>query len=161
VLELPQIAEGSEHRVFLDAERALVYKATRPGQFGESYYLDEGKVFQKNCMPIEYLARLRLWRFVFGSAPASLGMTSIGQFVTSHEFITGELPTQNEVDTFLKEVGFTPIRQQYWLWKKVYRPTHLFRLEVEIGDARDENFVKTQSGIVPIDIRLWALNKRA
>jgi len=109
---LPQIAEGSEHRVYLDAASARVFKA-----------------------------------------PEAHGVTSKGQIVSSHEFITGELPAQDEVDTFLIRAGFTPIRQKYWLWQKVY-PRH--HLRVELGDARDENFVKTPSGIVPIDVRLWA-----
>jgi hypothetical protein len=153
VMHLPQIAEGSEHRVYLHAGSARVFKATRPGLFGESYFIQNEKIFQKNCRPLEYLARLRLWKHLFGSAPKAHGVTSAGQIVSSHEFITGELPSQDEVDPFLIRAGFSPIRQKYWLWQKVY-PRH--HLRVELGDARDENFVKTPSGIVPIDVRLWA-----
>ena len=31
--------------------------------------------------------------------------------------------------------------------------------EIWLGDARDENFVLTTDGIVPIDIRLWIVEK--
>jgi hypothetical protein len=157
---LPQIAEGSEHRVFLDVANARVFKATRPGLFGESYYIQDNEVFQRNCRPLEYLSRLLLWKSVFGSAPEAHGITALGQIVTSHEFITGNLPSQDEVDRFLEEAGFVPIKQKYWLWKKVYRPSRVSspRLIIELGDARDENFVKTPSGIVPIDIRLWGVH---
>jgi len=58
------------------------------------------------------------------------------------------------VDRFLVEEGFDPVKQEYWLWQKVF-PEQGFG--VGLGDARDENFVKTSRGIVPIDIRLWTL----
>jgi hypothetical protein len=155
--DFPLIAEGSEHRVYLDAENARVVKATRPGLFGEWYYIRDDKVHQSNCRPLEYLARLLFWKQLFGSAPISLGVTAAGQIVSSHEFITGELPSQIEVDSFLKEAGFSPIKQRFWLWEKEYRPQRKTsrRLIIRLGDARDENFVKAHSGIVPIDIRLW------
>ncbi|HEY0255800.1 MAG TPA: hypothetical protein VGC39_00040, partial [Candidatus Methylacidiphilales bacterium] len=137
-MSLPQIAEGSEHRVYLDAVNAQVFKATRPGLFGESYYLANDKIFQRNCRPLEYLARLRLWKFVFGSAPQAHGVTGSGQIVSSHKFITGELPSQAEVDSFLESAGFVPIRQKHWLWKKVYRRHRDSGplLIIELGDAR-------------------------
>jgi hypothetical protein len=145
------LAEGSEHLVYLDANSATVFKATRPNIFGESYYLDSaGKINQKNCSPLEYLIRLRLWKKLFQSAPRDLGMTDRGQIISCHNFITGRKPTQYAVDTFLAEAGLTAVRQPYWLWKRNYP-----ELEVWMGDARDDNFVETKSGIVPIDIRLW------
>ncbi len=36
------------------------------------------------------------------------------------------------------------------MWKKAYE-----KFEIWLGDARDDNFVETKAGIVPIDIRLW------
>jgi hypothetical protein len=155
--DFPLIAEGSEHRVYLDADNARVLKATKPGVFGERYYIREDKVHQANCRPLEYLARLLFWKQLFGSAPTALGITQAAQIISSHEFITGELPSQAEVDSFLKDAGFAPIKQRFWLWEKEYRPLRKTtrRLIIRLGDARDENFVKTNSGIVPIDIRLW------
>ena len=144
--------EGSEHRVYLDAENGRVFKATKPGLFGESYFLKEGKIAQKNCSPFDYIVRLRLWWHVFQSAPEALGITREGQIVSSHEFITGSLPAQESVDSFLEDAGFVPVRKQYWLWEKPY-PEEAFA--IGLGDARADNFVETPVGIVPIDVRLW------
>ncbi|HEX3856690.1 MAG TPA: hypothetical protein VHY30_05275 [Verrucomicrobiae bacterium] len=143
--------EGSEHLVFLDAPNATVFKATRPNIFGESYYLDAtGKINQRNCSPLDYLIRLRLWKKLFQSAPRDLGMTAQGQIISSHKFITGIKPAQADVDSFLFEAGLSAVKQQYWLWKRTYPD-----FEIWLGDARDDNFVETSAGIVPIDIRLW------
>jgi hypothetical protein len=89
---------------------------------------------------------------VFRSAPEALGITPEGQIVSVHEFVSGVLPEQDEVDDFLMEAGFVPVRQKYWLWEKPY-PTEAFA--IGLGDARADNFVKTPFGIVPVDVRLW------
>jgi len=151
-LTLPQVAEGSEHLVFADAASGRVFKLTKLGLYGENYFIESGRIAQKNCSPFEYLARLRLWRHVFRSAPEPLGITPGGQIVSRHEFVSGVPPEQDEVDEFLKEAGFVPVRQKYWLWEKPY-PAEAFG--IGLGDARADNFVKTPLGIVPIDVRLW------
>ena len=151
-MSLPRVSEGSEHRVYFDEEKGLVFKATKPGLFGESYFIADGKITQKNCSPFDYIVRLRLWKHVFDSAPVHLGITPDGQIVSSHEFISGEPPTQPEVDAFLEREGFVPVRKKYWLWEKPY-PLDAFA--IGLGDARADNFVKSSAGIVPIDVRLW------
>jgi hypothetical protein len=107
---------------------------------------------QRNCSPLDYLLRLRIWRHVFGSAPDPIGITSKNQIVSQHRFVKGTPPSQPEVDQFLNDIGFVPLRPQYWLWQKEYVD---LGFSVGLGDARDENFVKTSLDIVPIDIRLW------
>jgi hypothetical protein len=87
VLGLPQIGQGSEHIVFLKTESATVFKVTHPKIYGESYYIENDKMAQKNASPLDYLFRLRLWRILFGSAPRDLGITAEGQIVSSHEYI--------------------------------------------------------------------------
>ena len=147
-----QFAEGSEHCVYLDDLNGLVFKTTKPGLFGENYYLSNGRIAQRNCSPFDYLVRLRLWQHLFDSAPKPLGLTTEGQIVSSHEFITGSPPDQSELDAFLETEGFTPVRQQYWLWQKSYSSQGF---ALGLGDARADNFVKSPEGIVPIDVRLW------
>jgi hypothetical protein len=150
---LPKISEGSEHLVFFDADKSQVYKLTKPNLFGEAYYLDSsGRINQRNCGPMEYLIRLRIWKKIFGSAPFPLGITNSGQIVSAHQFISGSFPTQGDVDNFLVTAGLIPVKQEYWLWKKSY-PAQEF--DIGLGDARADNFVSSASGIVPIDIRLW------
>ena len=155
-LSLPQIAEGSEHIVFFREADAHVVKVTRPRTFGESYYLQEGLVHQRNCSPLDYLIRLRIWREVFDSAPLELGITTGGQIVSVQKYITGELPTQDAVDEFLLASGFSDVKRPCFLWKKAYP-----EFDVWLGDARDENFVQTPLGIVPIDVRMWFTNATA
>jgi Serine/Threonine/Tyrosine Kinase found in polyvalent proteins len=151
-VELPKISEGSEHIVYLDQGDTSVVKTTKPGIFGESYYLVNGAINQRNCSPLDYLIRLRLWKKVFGSAPVALGITDLGQIVTKHKFIAGKPPEQAIVDDFLIKAGLEPVKQKFWLWKKSY-PIDEF--EIGVGDARADNFVIGDSGIVPIDLRLW------
>jgi hypothetical protein len=42
------------------------------------------------------------------------------------------------------------VKRQCFIWKKAEGED-----EIWVGDTRDENFVKTEHGIIPIDVRLW------
>ena len=149
---LPKLAEGSEHLVFLDAANAKVFKLTRKGMYGELYYLVNNLMHQRNCAPVEYLLRLRIWKKIFQSAPRDIGITDAGQIVSTHEFVTGTEPTQESVNAFLERAGLKPVRNDCWVWKREY-PEGGF--DIWLGDARRDNFVEAAGGIVPIDIRMW------
>jgi len=149
-ISLPKLAEGSEPLVYYDERLAKVFKLTRPRVFGEFYYLVGGLVHQRNCSPLDYLLRLRHWKRLFGSAPKDLGITPSGQIVSTQKFISGTQPPQEIVDAFLLRSGLSPVKQDCWLWKKAYPD-----IEIWLGDARADNFVLTEMGVVPIDIRLW------
>jgi hypothetical protein len=146
----PKLAEGSEHIVFLDGAHGKVWKLTWPGVFGDSYYLVNELVHQRNNSPQEYLTRFRLWKTIFQSAPKAFGVTSLGQIVSTQQFITGVAPSQEETDRFLHEAGLIPRKQRLWLWKRAFP-----KFDVWVGDARSDNFVQSPEGIVPIDLRLW------
>ena len=90
----------------------------------------------------------------FGFAPRPVGLTKAGQIVSAQRFVEGEPPTQVEVDEFLLREGLEPVKRSCWLWKKK-DPNN--EVEYWIGDARDDNFVKTPRGIVPIDLRMWGV----
>lgn len=47
------------------------------------------------------------------------------------------------------------VRLNCWLWKKVDNDSEI---EIWIGDARSDNFVLAQNGMVPIDIRIWGVS---
>lgn len=147
---LPRIAEGSEHVVYLDEKSDSVVKLTWPGIYGDSYYLDGSRVYQRKCSPVEYLIRLRLWEKLFSGAPEALGITPEGQIISRQPFISGTPPDQDEVNEFLRESDLTAVKESCWLWKRSYDD-----FEIWIGDARADNFVLTENGMVPIDIRLW------
>ena len=148
----PKIAQGSEHAVYLEEGSTDVLKVTLEGTYGDFYYLVNGKVHQEKSTPLEYLVRQHLWKKLFGVAPYPKGITRQGYIVTTQTFMPGLPPTQEEVDLFLQESGLVPVKASCFLWKK---EKDYSGLEIWIGDTRDENFVKTESGIVPIDIRLW------
>jgi hypothetical protein len=115
--------------------------------------VERGAVFQDKSDPLEYLVRLRLWNKLFRPGPECLGITDRGQVVTRQKFIEGKYPEQKEVDDFLeKEAKLTPVIKSCWLWRKDYPD---LELSIWVGDARADNFVKTPSEILPIDLRLW------
>jgi hypothetical protein len=118
--------------------------------FGEKYYLVNNLVNECKCSPLEYLIRMHLWEKLFRSSPTALGITNAGSIVSIQPFIQGHEPAQDTVDKFLFESGLVEVKRKCWLWKRAYKG-----LEVWIGDARRDNFVETDQGIVPIDIRVW------
>ena len=146
----PKLAEGSEHIVYFDENRASVLKLTRPGIFGDSYYLVNELMHQRNNSPQEYLMRFRLWKTIFEFAPRPLGVTKLGQIVSVQQFISGGVPSQEAVDGFLLEAGLRARKRHLWLWKRAFQ-----RFDIWVGDARSDNFVESKEGIVPIDLRLW------
>jgi hypothetical protein len=86
----------------------------------------------------------------FGLPTTPAGITELGQIVSRQKFIVGDLPSQTEVNAFMVEAGMIPVKIECFLWK-----THADDIEIWVGDVRDENFVKTEAGIIPIDIRMW------
>lgn len=60
----------------------------------------------------------------------------------------------SEVDQFLVEAGAVAVRQKCWLWKKADVDPES---EIWIGDARSDNFVLAEEGIIPIDIQIWGV----
>jgi len=148
---LPLLAEGSEHSVYFNAAKVEVLKVTKSGIYGDYYELIDGRIHQFQCTPVEYLIRMLLLKKHFGFSQQTLGITDRLQIVSRQKFIVGDPPSQEVVDTFLKNAGLIPVKQRYWLWRGVPRDG----LEPWVGDARADNFVITARGIVPIDLRMW------
>ena len=157
-ISFPELARGSEHAVHLDESTGTVTKVTLPGCFGDWNYFEGDRICQAQSTPLPYLNRLLIWRNIFGNAPSAMGMTLDGRIVTTQKFITGEPPTQPQVDHYLASSGMIPWRQACFLWKS-QKLTNL--VQVGIGDTRDENFVLSDFGIVPIDLRFWWLPRKA
>lgn len=151
---LTPLDQGSEHEVLFDEATSEVVKITLPGTYGDYYEIIEGKINQFASTPREYLVRMRWWEKLFSAAPIPLGMTETGQIISRHKFIYGKEPQQAEVDQFLIDAGAEPVRQDCWLWKKVDVDPDI---EVWLGDVRSDNFVLTEQGIIPIDIRIWGV----
>ena len=154
-MDLPRLDEGSEHLVLFDGMTSEVVKITRPGTYGDYYEIINDRIFQFDSTPAEYLLRMRWWEKLFSTAPHPIGMTESGRIVSRQKFILGDPnPPQEKVDQFLVEAGAVAVRQSCWLWKKVEDDAEI---EVWIGDARSDNFVLAEDGIIPIDIRIWGV----
>jgi len=148
-----KLTHGSEHTVYLERQfQESVVKSTLPGLYGDKYYLKEGTVFQQACTPYEYLVRLRLWKKLFGFAPWAVGISESGQIISVQDFVPGEMPSQDQVNDFLRQSGLTAVKESCWLWKQddAIQPVSIW-----VGDARSDNFVANQGEIIPIDLRLW------
>ena len=154
--ELHKLDEGSEHVVYFGEDKADVVKLTRVGTYGDWYFVNEGRVFQRNATPGDYLMRQFMLLHTFGFAAVPMGITAEGQIVSVQKFVYGSPPSQIEVDEFLLAFGFDPVKRSCWLWKKGVPGDNM---DFWIGDARADNFVKTSGGIVPIDLRMWVLER--
>ena len=151
---LRKLDEGSEHSVYLNPTGTHVLKLTFPNRFGEFYYIAEGRMNERRCTPLEYLTRIRLVGKFFGFSSLALGITDTNRMVSIQRFVSGDSATQDEVDSFLSESSFSPVRQNCWLWNTEDSVgNHTFK--IWIGDARCDNFVKTPQGLIPINLRMW------
>lgn len=147
-----ELTEGSEHRVYLEQQSGGVVKCTLTGLYGDRYALKEGTVWQYACTPYEYLVRLHLWRRLFGFAPRPVGIFETGQIVSEQEFVSGNMPTQEMVNEFMRQSGLVAVKESAWLWK-IDDETQ--SVSTWVGDARSDNFVEHEGQIIPIDLRLW------
>lgn len=150
---LAKLTEGSEHEVYLEEAAGAVYKLTRPGTFGDWYYLQNGRVHQHKCMLAQYLVRLYVWEELFGGAPRPIGIARTGQIISRQKFIKGEIPAQAQVDEYLETSGLMAAKKSCFLWRRPYE-----QFQIWVGDTRDENFVLTEAGMAPIDLRVWVTN---
>ena len=157
-IPVPELTRGSEHVVYLEEESGIVMKVTLPGCFGDWNYFEGNRICQAQSTPQLYLNRLLIWRSIFGNAPIAIGMTHDGRIVTTQKFIKGLPPTQAQANDYLAASGMIPWRKECFLWKS-HKIQKFYR--VGIGDTRDENFVMSDLGIVPIDLRFWWLPRNA
>jgi hypothetical protein len=115
---LKNYEEGSEHLVYLPSDSADVIKVTRPGLYGDSYYLGVDRVHQRACTPLDYLIRMALLAEYFNFSAEYLGVTPDLQIVTSQPFVEGDPPTDAEVAESLLSKDVEPVKLSCWLWKK-------------------------------------------
>lgn len=150
--------QGAEHQVFYRPADGRMVKRTYPGTFGVT---PDFKGNQTAATPLYYLRRLGLMNRVFGSDIRMEGIQMgespiIGQrgeqpaIVTSQPFVLpadprNPHPTTAEIGTFMREEGFQPRPNSYYGWE---RPAD----GVTVLDARPDNFIKAERGIVPVDL---------
>ncbi len=101
-------------------------------------------------MPLDYLERWSLQNDVFGDTVEFEGvMKSPGgiSLVVSQAWITGEVPTEEEIIECMKSFGFLPTS----LPESFYSPVR----DQAAMDCHDGNFVKVGGWVLPIDIIIF------
>jgi hypothetical protein len=153
----------SEHTVYYDPAQNRAIKVTLPGEFGWVPTLANGRWNLGVATPLEYLRRWQLFNEVFGDDAQLEGATiSTGpsmviggnadpvSIVISqrwHEAAdpNSPAPTQAEVSTFLRRLGFEPLSGSFGGWRRSSDG-------VVVLDAFPDNFIKTRSGVMPFDL---------
>jgi hypothetical protein len=133
---------GSEHEVWLSADKLRVIKATHAGEFGRKFGPDRFATLE------EYLERIRLLNEEFAVGWQIEGVCGEGRsrrLITSQPAYHGKPPTLAEIRQFMLERGFEFHRTRFGdAW---------FRKEdrMLVSDAEPKNAVMTENGIMPFD----------
>ena len=100
--------------------------------------------------PAEYLDRLALQNKVFGDDQRYEGITQDGRgeprIITSQAAIKGDPPSSVEISRYMASLGFEPVSGQEG--NVFYRASD----NTAVFDAHGGNLIKTDYGIVPIDL---------
>ena len=155
----------SEHEVwFRESDRRAV-KRTWPGFFGQVPVWKGERLDRIPATPLQYLERQLLHNEVFdgdivlegvcvSSKPSMIIGEDPGQpsFVISQPFIKATnrdsaTPTEQQISTFLSAHGFEPVPGSYFGWQRAADG-------VVILDARRDNFILSDAGVIPIDLQM-------
>ena len=153
-----QESTTAEHEVFYRPSDNRAVKRTYAGTFGVT---NDPKGKQHAATPIFYLRRLRLMNRIFNSDLRLEGITFgrsliIGEkddlpcMVISQPWHRGvdendPHPSSQEIKTFMESLGFSEMKGAYFGWFKADE-------KISIIDARPDNFIKNENGIIPIDL---------
>ena len=133
---------GSEHEVWLSADKLRVIKATHAGEFGRKFGPDRFATLD------EYLERIRLLNDEFAVGWQIEGVCGEGRsqrIITSQPAYHGKPPTLAEIRQFMLERGFEFHRTRFgdaWCRKED---------RMLVSDAEPKNAVMTEYGIMPFD----------
>jgi hypothetical protein len=161
----PISSHTSEHEVRYRISDHRAIKRTWPGTFGNLPKMVGGHWQPSPATPREYLHRWALQNELFGDeVRLEGGMLSNGpsmilgqppdglSLVISQPWLdavdkTTPHPDEFEISDLLKERGFEPIFRSLYGWR--HRDEGIIVL-----DAKPDNFIKTNVGILPIDLLL-------
>lgn len=142
-------SSGAEHDVFFDAGTSRVLKRTRKGSFGS---IKTSIGIRKTASPYFYLCRLLFSNDIFDLDLRFEGVINgewiallISQPWTYPKDIKNPYPTDDEVQEFMAALDFEPIQGSPHEWFRESDGYH-------VCDGRPDNFIKSQSGVVPIDL---------
>ena len=148
----------SEHEVFWRASDNRAVKRTYPGTYG---YANGPKGKQRQATPLFYLHRLKLMNKEFGGDLRLEGVT-FGKPRTSGDesekpsiiisqgwidAVDGKdpHPTEQEIEDFMVALGFSRLDDSCYRWRRETDGVVVF-------DTKPDNFIRSASGVVPIDL---------
>ena len=155
----------SEHEVWFRESDQRAVKRTWPGFFGQVPVWKNGKLDREPATPARYLERQRLQNEIFdgevvlegvcvSSKPSMIIGEASGQpaFVISQPFIKAAsreaaTPSESQIAAFLAAHGFDSVPGSYFGWQRVADG-------VVILDARRDNFILSDEGVIPIDLQM-------
>ncbi len=156
-------AMTAEHEVRYRPSDNRVVKKTWPGMFGLVPQFVGGAWKPQSASPLEYLIRQRLQNVIFNddvrvegvmvsTRPSMLiGQQSGGlSIVVSQPWLEGinELaphPNEVQISAYLHSRGFAPLFNSFLGWRNA-------TTGVVVLDAKPDNFILTERGILPIDL---------
>lgn len=147
------LAQGKEHAVVLRGNRVWKYLtglALHP-------VAKRGKLEVRESLPSEYLDRLNLQNEFFGDDLEVEGILPNGKLVTSQSALQGGQPTEKEIESHLKGLGWRrlPIERQLLPHNLMATAWVQDTEQLVMVDARPPNFKKTRTGeILAIDLML-------
>ncbi len=162
------VSSGSaEHEVRYRAEDNRAVKRTHPGTFGFQPELQDGKWVSMPANPASYLRRFQLQNALFadevqlegvmssagpsmviGQPPGGISLVISQPWLDARE-VSQPHPTEAEVVKYLEQRGLIRLRDAFYGWRRAADG-------VVILDARPDNFVLTEAGLLPIDLHLFA-----
>ncbi len=136
----PQLGGQSEHTVFHLQSRHRVIKFTLPPNFGA-----QGEA-------IDYLNNLEAANQLFGDDIRLHGVLETKRgpaLITSQPFVSGDVPTPDEVTQWFEANGYHSKGHNRWKNDDT---------GVEIADAHVGNLIKTEDGeLIPIDLQVLSM----
>lgn len=156
----------SEHEVRFRESDNRVLKQTWPGVYGQIPAVIDGKLDRRNATPVEYLYRMALQCAVFASDLRLEGACVTGKsmvlfvkeeqpsfFISQPWFMKAGVVKKHEIDAFMAGEGFIEIKGTYFGW---YRPQD----RVAVVDAKPDNFIVTEGGIVALDLQISLISEQ-
>ncbi len=150
--------QSTEHDVFYRKSDRRVVKRTHPGAYGFAVS-SNGK--HRTATPLLYLERLLLLNAAFAAELRLEGVlldelntyddgSPKPSIVISQKWIEAQdeqdpHPSEEEIKEFMESLGFSRLPDCISKWKKD---------RLIVSDAREHNFIKSEMGIIPIDLMI-------
>jgi hypothetical protein len=154
---LPLVSsKTAEHFIHFSPDERKAIKILKPEQFGST--IDPTTWDIRKSTLSEYLNRIALTQIVLGDDLKILGVTEAPDcfeettwpcIVTSQSWRTAANPdqpnpTREQIEEFLQNLGFKALPRNYgWIREED---------NIIIADARPDNFILTEEGVLPIDL---------